>query len=211
MRLNNNWMKHHGKLISLILLSVVALLLVFTLCKRCTQVGGPSANEIYVPDSDEGFVKKANLLLAHLIEQGNNEHPKVKPHSISQLKERYPALEFALPYGGDAVEGARAADIRLVAINPDSIRDEKDRKFYYNSDIPALLEQQRKQLGERVFRIKLSSVDNLVIEKVEVNASMFKLALVKDPWNGNVIAAEDALCPKEKHCFYYGGICQAMA
>ena len=205
MRLNNNWMKHHGKLIRLILLSVVALVLVFTLCKRCTQVGGPSANEIYVPDSDEGFVKKANMLLEHLIEQGNEEHPKVKPHSISQLKERYPALEFALPYSGDAVEGARAADIRLVAINPDSIRDEKDRKFYYNSDIPALLEQQRKQLGERIFRIKFSSVDNLVIEKVEVNASMFKLALVKDPWNGNVMAAEDALFPKENHCFLAWG------
>lgn len=205
MRLNNNWMTHHGRLLRFTLASVVALILIFTLCKRCTQVGGPSAEEVYVPDSDEGFVKKANLLLAHLVEQGNHEHSKVKPHSISQLKERYPALEFALPYGGDAVEGARAADIRLVAINPDSIKNEKDRKFYYNSDIPTLLEQQREQLGERIFRIRFSSVDNLVIESLEVNASMFKLALVKDPWNGDVVAAEDALFPKENHCFLAWG------
>ena len=68
MRLNNKWMTHHGTLVRCTLASVALLLLLFTFCKRCTQMGGPAANEVYVPAADKGFVMKANQLLAHLVE-----------------------------------------------------------------------------------------------------------------------------------------------
>ena len=205
MRLNNKWMTHHGTLVRCTLASVALLLLLFTFCKRCTQMGGPAANEVYVPAADKGFVMKANQLLAHLVAQGDAAHPDVKPHSITELQRRYPALEFALPYGGDAVEGARAADIRLVGLKADSILDSDDRRFYYNSDIPSLLERQRSQLGERIFRIKFANTDYLTIDRIEVSPAMFKLALKKDPWEGDVVATDNALFPTANHCFLAWG------
>lgn len=205
MRLNNKWMTHHGTLVKCTLAGAVLLLLLFTFCKRCTQMGGPAAEEVYVPAADKGFVMKANQLLAHLVSQGDADHPGIKPHSITELQQRYPALEFALPYGGDAVEGARAADIRLVGVKADSIRNTDDRRFYYNSDIPTLLERQRSQLGERIFRIKFASTDHLAIDRIEVSPAMFKLALKKDPWEGDVVAADNALFPTTNHCFLTWG------
>lgn len=205
MRLNNKWMTHHGTLVRCTLASVALLLLLFTFCKRCTQMGGPAAKEVYVPAADKGFVMKANQLLAHLVAQGDAAHPDVKPHSITELQRRYPALEFALPYGGDAVEGARAADIRLVGLKADSILDSDDRRFYYNSDIPSLLERQRSQLGERIFRIKFANTDYLTIDRIEVSPAMFKLALKKDPWEGDVVATDNALFPMDSHCFLAWG------
>ena len=205
MRINNKWMKHHGALLRWTAVVVVALIVLFTAGKRCTQVGRPAAEDVYVPSSDEGFVMKANMLLKHLVEQGNDKHSDIHPHSITDLQKRYPAMEFALPYGEDAVEGARAADIRLVGINPDSIEDEDDRRFFYNSDIPALLERQKANLGDRIFRISFAGDKDLAIKKIEIPASMFKVALAKTPWEGAVTADESALFPEGKHCFLTWG------
>lgn len=204
-RFNNKWKEHHGKLVRIIIACLVVLLAFFTFFKSCTELGDASRHDVYVPSEDKGFVKKANLLLQHLVEQGNAEHGKIKPHSITELQRRYPALRFALPYDEDDVVGARAADIRLVGIIPDSIRDEADRNFYYNSDIPALLEKQRNSLGDRMFRITLSSPTDLSIGKIEVMAGMFKVALSKDPWVGAVTGAENALFAADNHCFVSWG------
>ena len=130
MRFNRKWMEHHGMLVRLVLIGFVLLMVLFTALKRCTEVGKSAAQEVYVPSNDEGFVMKANLLLSHLVQQGNEEHSDIRPHSITTLQERYPALQFALPYDEDAVEGARATDIRLVGIKPDLIQDEEDKNFY---------------------------------------------------------------------------------
>ncbi len=205
MRFNRKWIEHHGMLVRLILVCFVLLMILFTALKRCTEVGQSASQEVYVPSSEEGFVKKANLLLAHLVEQGNEAHQGIHPHSITTLQERYPALQFALPYAEDAVQGARAADIRLVGIRPDLITDEEDRNFYYNSDLPRLLEQQRDNLSERVFRISFTAVDSLVIGRIEVMAHLFKVALSKDPWVGTVTCADNALFPESSHCFLTWG------
>ena len=205
MKINNKWMMHHGALLRWTAAAVVALVVIFTAGKRCTQVGRPAAEDVYVPSSDEGFVMKANIMLKHLVEKGNNDHADIHPHSITELQKRYPAFEFALPYGENAVEGARAADIRLVGINPDSIDNEDDKKFFYNSDIPTLLSRQKANLGDRIFRITFAGTKDLAIGKIEIPAAMFKVALAKTPWAGAVVAAESALFPQENHCFLTWG------
>lgn len=207
-KFDNNWQAHHGTLIKWTLVGLVAAVLLFSLFKGCTQVGKSSGKDVYVPDRDHGFVMKANRLLQHLVDQGNTDHPQVHPHSLTELQQRYPALRFALPYDENDVEGARAADIRLVGIDVKQIKDEDDVTFFLNSDIPSLLERQQAHLGERMFRIRFAtakSKDGLVIERIEVLPGMFKVALVKDPWVGAVTCADNALFPTSNHCFVTWG------
>ena len=205
-KLDKRWMQRHRGKLMLAVAVVVALVLGMTFFKRCTQVGKPAAGDIYVPSAESGFVGKTNDLLAHLVERGNSgAYAQIKPHTIEDLQRRYPGLEFTLPYGESAVEGGRAADIRLVGINPDSISDQADRRFYFNSDIPSLLEKQRANLGERMFRIAFAEGDALVIQRIEVVPAMFKVALVKDPWVGTITCAGNSLFPASSHCYVSWG------
>ncbi len=202
---NNQWKKHYARLVALVLAGLAALVVGVTFLKGCTDIGKASRDAVYVPAEDEGYVKRANDLLRELVEAGNSNNYKVHPHSISELQRRYPALRFALPYDEDAVEGASAADIRLVGIVADSIKDEAHRNFYYNSDLPGLLETQRAHLGDRKFRISFADSSFLSIHKIEVLPGMFKLALEKDPWVGVVSCAENALFAASNHCFVSWG------
>ncbi len=205
-RLDRRWWDRYGRLVKWVLAALVAVVLVFTLCKRCTEIGSSAASEVYVPSEDKGFVRKSNLLLQHLVDQGKDCPKELSnPKSVEDLMKRYPALVFALPYGESDVDGARAADLRLVGIRPEKITDEDDRRFYYNSDIPSLLERQRASLGDRLFRIRFADSDTLSIRSIEVVAAMFKLALVKDPWVGTVTCADNALFPTADHCFVVWG------
>ena len=205
MKINKKWKAHHGMLVKVTLAFLVMVLLLCSVFKQCSQLGKSAAEKVYVPSTDDGFIMKSNLLLRHLVQQGNELHADVKPHSITDLQRRYPALLFALPYDEDAVEGARAADIRLVGIIADSISDENDRRFFYNSDIPSLLEKQRSNLGDRMFRITFSQERHLVIEKIEVLPSMFKVALDKDPWVGAITSDGNQLFTEDNHCFLTWG------
>ena len=202
---NNQWKKYYARLVALVLAVLVVVVVAVTFFKGCTDIGKASREAVYVPSEDEGYVKRANDLLRELVEAGNASNYKVHPHSITELQRRYPALRFALPYDEDAVEGATAADIRLVGIVADSIKDEAHRDFYYNSDLPGLLEKQRSNLGERKFRISFSDSTFLSIQKIEVLPGMFKLALEKDPWVGVVSCAENALFADSNHCFVSWG------
>jgi len=202
---NNQWRQHYARFVTIVLAGIVAVLAGVTCFKGCTDIGKASQDDVYVPSADEGYIKRANDLLRLLVDAGNAEHYKVHPHSISQLQQRYPALRFALPYDEDAVEGASAADIRLVGIVADSIKDEQLRNFYYNSDLPALLETQRTHLGDRKFRILFADSAFLAIERIEMLPGMFKLALEKDPWVGVVTCAENALFADTTHCFVSWG------
>ncbi len=205
-QMDKRWLQRHRKKLMLAVALLVVLVVSMTCFKQCTQVGKPAAADIYVPSAKAGFVKKANDLLAHLVDRGNSDpYAKMRPRTIAELEKRYPGLEFVLPYSESDVEGGRAADIRLVGINPDSIADEADRRFYFNSDIPSLLEKQRSHLGERMFRISFSSGDALAIERIEVVPAMFKVALVKDPWVGTITCADNTLFPASQHCFVSWG------
>lgn len=205
-RLDRRWWDRYGKLVKWLVVTLVAIVAVFTLCKRCTEIGSSAASDIFVPASDKGFVRKSNLLLQHLVDQGKDCPKELSnPKSLEDLMKRYPALVFALPYGESDIDGARAADLRLVGIRPEKITDEDDKRFYYNSDIPSLLEKQRASLSDRMFRIRFADSDTLSIRSIEVVAGMFKLALVKDPWVGTVTCADNALFPMSNHCFVVWG------
>ncbi|MBO4659069.1 MAG: hypothetical protein J5637_05555 [Prevotella sp.] len=205
-QIDRRWWERYGKLVKWVLAALIVIIALFTFCKRCTEIGSSAAGDVYVPASDKGFVKKSNLLLRHLVEQGK-DCPKelANPKSVEDLMKRYPALVFELPYGESDIDGARAADLRLVGIRPDKITDEDDKRFYYNSDIPSLLEKQRASLGDRMFRIRFADSDTLSIRSIEVVAAMFKLALVKDPWVGTVTCADNTLFPTSNHCFVVWG------
>lgn len=205
-QLDRRWWERYGRLVKWVVAALVAIVLLFTLCKRCTEIGSSAASDIYVPASDKGFVRKSNLLLQHLVDQGK-DCPKelANPKSVADLMKRYPALVFALPYDESDIDGARAADLRLVGIRPEKITDEYDSRFYYNSDIPSLLEKQRASLSDRMFRIRFDDSDALAIKSIEVVPAMFKLALVKDPWVGTVTCADNALFPSDNHCFLVWG------
>ena len=205
-QIDRRWWERYGKLVKWVVAALVVIIALFTFCKRCTEIGSSAAGDVYVPASDKGFVKKSNLLLQHLVDQGK-DCPKelANPKSVEDLMKRYPALVFELPYGESDIDGARAADLRLVGIRPEKITDEDDKRFYFNSDIPSLLEKQRASLGDRMFRIRFADSDTLSIRSIEVVAAMFKLALVKDPWVGTVTCADNALFPTSNHCFVVWG------
>lgn len=204
MKINPNWNEHHGGMLKVVAVVVVAFLLLATFLKQCTQVGKEAGKDVSVPSADKGFIMKTNLLLAHLVQQGvvDEKHP---PHSIEELQKCYPAFQFALPYHNDVADGARAADIRLVGINPEKIEDEDDRLFYFNSDIPSLLEKQRKNLSERMFIIRFNSVSHLKIKSVEIIPGMFKVALKKTPWTGTIRCADNSLFSEDEHCYLTWG------
>ena len=128
-RLDRRWWDRYGKLVKWLVVTLVAIVAVFTLCKRCTEIGSSAASDIFVPASDKGFVRKSNLLLQHLVDQGKDCPKELSnPKSLEDLMKRYPALVFALPYGESDIDGARAADLRLVGIRPEKITDEDDKR-----------------------------------------------------------------------------------
>lgn len=204
--IDRRWTERHGRKLYIGLAVVVLLLLGATFLKKCTPMGKSASSTVYVPSSDGGFVGKANDLLAHLVERGNSApYDTIHPHSIHDLQRRYPGLRFSLPYGKDAAEGGRAADIRLTDIDATQIENNADLRFFHNSDVPSLLEKQRQRLGERIFRISFADSDELVIDRIELVPAMFKLALEKNPWTGTILAAENSLFPDATHCFLSWG------
>ena len=209
MEIVKNWFHDYKKLTIWSIAVLVLIIIGFTLFKGKTSLGRLSKETVYTPTSDKGFILKANNLLQALVDQGNNEHADIRPRSMAELQRRYPALRFALPYGESNEGGARASDIRLVGIVADSIRSEKDRDFYYNSDIPKLLQRQLDNLGDRMFRISFASTSTnshgLTITCIRVQPGMFRVALDKQRWTGDIFCAENALFPDSTHCFLVWG------
>lgn len=206
MEIRKHWLNEYKGVLGGIAAALTIALAAFSLLKEHTYLGRVSKAAVYSPDEETGFVAKANSLLEKLVRQGNEQNAGVRPHSMEELQRRYPALRFALPYGENMDGGARAADIRLVGIVTDSIHDGKDLDFYYNSFFPTLLKKQRNNLGDRVFRIFFSSEDRgLVIDRIRMQPGMFKVALDKQPWRGDVLCAGSPLFPDSTHCFLVWG------
>lgn len=179
---------------------IIALAVFLSCFKSCTALGEQGSKDFFDPATspDSGFVGGANRLLAELLEDVDPDcGPAV---DLETLNKKYRALTFALPYG-EKKPMVAASDLRLVAINPERIKSEENRVFYYNSRLPQLLNRQASQLNETLFRIRVSSegfnsekeVVPIRVKSIEVVPSMFKVALVKNPWTGVIECAPNGL------------------
>lgn len=200
-RIDSNWYYKHKWLFIFVIAACVLALVGSTFLKQCTQLGSDSRQDIYTPASDRGFIGKANQLLAHLVAQGSDGDA---PQNLAELNRKYGGLILEMPYNYYEQAGGRLTDIRLVGIRPDSIRDESLRTFYYNSDLPQLLQKQRQHIGERIFNIRFDE-GGLAIKSIELVPAMFKLSLGKDPWRGTVMGADGSLFSERDHCFLSWG------
>lgn len=182
-----------------LLILLACLLLSFF--KGCTDLGKASRQKLYDPTQslaeDEGFVGRSNTLLAELL---TIVDPSVEATCLDSLNKRYLALEFALPYGEEHKAAIEAADLRLVGIHPEYIKDERLRRFYYNSRLPQLLQQQDEQKGETYFRFKCHGKSGKVqgtrpieITSIKLIPSMFKVMLSKNPWKGTIFGPDNCL------------------
>lgn len=182
-----------------ILLLLLAVL--FTPFQRCTSLGKVSKEDVYSPadsmEIDKGFVGKTNRILAQLIEDGND----TPATCLDSLNKKYPGLTFALPYGEGGKQTIDAADLRLVAIAPECIKDKDLRNFYFNSRLPQILKQQAEHAANNYFRISISvdrnnlkgNIRPVRIESIRLIPSMFKVALTKNPWKGVIYGNENCL------------------
>jgi len=190
---------------------VVALIIAVVLSglKSTTPLGRQGSKDVYNPAEcpDSGFVGSANKLLSELLlDTLEGNHPVT---DLESLNRKYQALTFALPYGEEQKAVIEASDLRLVGIKAERIRSDRGRMFYYNSRLPELLLQQKENISDTYFRIYCKGEQYNYEEKkkpvhltrVEVIPSMFKVALVKDPWTGIIQGAPNCLFTEQNAVF----------
>lgn len=180
---------------------LVALAVILSCFKGCNELGRQGKKDFYDPvaSPDSGFVGSANRLLAELLTDTLATDSAIV--DLESLNRKYRALTFALPYDQKGKAVIDASDLRLVGINAERIRSEKSRVFYYNSRLPQLLQRQSSNLTQAYFRIKThgeaydvkTNRKPITISSIEVVSSMFKVALVKDPWTGVITGEESPL------------------
>lgn len=220
-RIDPTWTRdRHFKLRPFLAVGVAMLLLVLCLLlstmKGCTALGETASNDVFEQSEESGFIKKTNDLLEMLLaDTVSNGTKPVLVTNMDSLHKKYPALMFALPYSADAKAVVEASDLRLVGIHPERIKDENMRNFYYNSRLPQLLRQQRNEMAETYFDIKTKgttadggkSYDPTTHKKpidivsIKLHASMFKVALKKNPWHGVVYAKQNCLFDENNAVF----------
>ncbi len=205
-KIDKNWFTNHGTYIKLALVILAMVVVGLFVFHGCNDLGKQASGDVYTPDDESGFIHRSNELLQRLVEEGNKRAPEMCK-SIADLNKKYPALRFALPYDADKMMGGRADDIRLVDIIVDSIHDDEMRSFFNNSNLASLLKKQRESLGSRLFRIKFASdTSGIRVRRISLIASMFRVALERDPWRSTILAHENAMFAEDNHCFVsYGG------
>lgn len=215
-KIDNNWQSDRQFRMRSFLVAGTSLLLltvalVLSTVKGCMPLGQHGQLDFFAPSETdgEGFVGKTNQLLDILLKDADTT---VVAFNLEQLNRRYPALEFALPYSEDDKPVIEATDLRLVGIHPERIKDAKWRNFYYNSRLPQLLRQQREETGETYFDIHAKGVKGkdgkrpIEITSIRLYASMFKVALVKNPWKGEIHGRQNCLFSDTSAVYLtYGG------
>lgn len=194
--IDNNWF--NNKRIAFIL-AIPVLLLTTAITLSIFYLRDKT--EVIMPPEENGFIGKANNLLNQLLTDSQYVDNSVQTiRTIGDLNRKYKVLEFSMPYGNDAL--AMREDIRLVKIHADLIKDEDIRNFYFNSNLPALLSRQSKDMGEKMFKIQTKrGRQGIEIKSIEIIRSMFKVALSKDPWTGSIKAASNSLFEQDS-CLY---------
>lgn len=202
--IDKNWIRNNWRWLFMIAAITIGALLFATVFRGCNKLGVDAKKSIYTPDKHGGFIGKSDQLLKRLVDEGNTNG--IEPRSMDELNRKYPALRFELPYHEDSIAASgRASDLRLVEIIADSIKNEDDREFYYNSTLPSLLEKQRASMGEQMFTISLAPGDYTKIQGIRLIPSLFKVALEKDPWVGVITATENVIMSERNHCFLIWG------
>ena len=195
------FIKDHDRLS--LFLKYLPLILIITALVLLCGMGFKSLNkagekDFYDPsECGEGFVYKANELLCSLLAEIDDQTEAI---SLETLNKRYKALEFALPYNEVGRPYIEASDLRLVAIHPEYIKDEKLKRFYYNSRLPQLLQRQGEYLSETFFNIKTHSLPAnqdkkrpIEITAIKLYPSMFKVALERHLWDGTIESSPNCL------------------
>lgn len=205
-RIDKDWYRTHGAMLRGAAVAVVVAVLLAYVGYRWNALGRLAVDDVYTPDNETGFIGRSNELLQRLVDEGNERSPETC-RTIADLNKKYPALRFELPYKANEMMGGRAADIRLVDIVMDSIRNEEDRIFFNNSKLGGMLAQQRRSMGDNQFRIRFDGDGRgIKVKSITLIASRFRVALSSDPWRSSVIAADNAMFDRERHCFVsYGG------
>ncbi len=191
-----------------LILIIGALILSLSYFKGSTSLGKEGQKDVYSPvkQENEGFVGKANNLLLKLLQDCDSS---ITATDLASLNKKYRALTFALPYSEKHKAVIEASDLRLVGINAERIKNEKDRMFYYNSRLPQLLKQQEEQKDETFFKLRFNSLmkqrnENarpIEITTLEVIPGMFKVALSKDPWVGIIEGNKNSLFNEDSYIF----------
>ena len=174
-----------GIFLSIVLLSVFAF-------KGCNSLGEKAGQGEFKIPTDTGLIAKSKTLFSKLL---NDTASVTNLSTLADFQKKYPALKFALPY--EWTNEAYKEDLRLVGID-EKLLPKKDREFYYNSRLPELLEQQRKNLDMTIFKIKIE--DNK-IAGIELIPSMFKVALTHNPWTGKITGKPSELFPDSNYVF----------
>lgn len=187
----------------LILLLAIGL----SMFKQCTALGRAAEPDTYDPsECGAGFVTKADSVFALLL-TGECVDTGIEAIDLASLNRRYKALEFALPYGEEGNAYIESTNLRLVGIHPEYIKDESLRRFYYNSRLPQMLEQQNEHLGVSLFEIRCKGtapgkgtketnprqVRPVEVQSIRMIPSMFKVRLVKNKWKGVIESRENCL------------------
>lgn len=197
--LSPKWMKQHKWTFILTLTFIVIIVLLTSLFKGCTTLGNDAHRDVYVPSDSTGFMGKAHELLDYLVADCDST---IDPTNVQMLNQKYPALIFALPYDEWEMNEARTTDIRLIGIKPDSIRDKRLRQFFYNSMLSELLEKQRANMGQAIFKVKFTRrAGKLAVQSIRTSNSMFRLNLEKGNWVGSILANESSMIPDANHCY----------
>lgn len=191
---------------------LVVLAIVFSCFKGCNELGRQGKKDFYNPVEtvDSGLVGNANRLLAELLADTIPDSTPVI--DLESLNRKYRALTFALPYEQTGKPVIDASDLRLVGINAERIRSQKSRNFYYNSRLPKLLRDQSENLSQIFFRIRTSGeaydyssdCKPITIKSIEVMPTIFRVALVKDPWTGVIEGEESSLFSHSAAYITYG-------
>lgn len=195
--IDNKWFKDKRR-IAFIFAVPLFLLIAAIILSVCYSKDN---TEVIMPPEENGFIGKSNQMLSLLLTDSQYIDNSVRTvKTIGELNNKYKALEFAMPYGNDAL--AMREDIRLVKIHADLIKDEGIRNFYFNSYLPSLLSKQSRDLGEKMFKIQTKrSKSGLEIKSIEIIRSMFKVALSKDPWTGSIKATNNSLFEQDSCLF----------
>lgn len=186
---------------------LLVLAICLSLCKGCTALY-PISNVYDPQENGAGFINKAELVFQSLLSPECVD-TTIEAISLDALNKRYKAFDFALPFGEENNGVIESSNLRLVGIHPEYIKDEELRRFYYNSRLPQLLEQQAEHLGERFFNIycKRDTIstktgikgDNpqraipVSIESITMIPSMFKVRLTKTPWTGVIEGKQNCI------------------
>jgi cell division protein FtsI/penicillin-binding protein 2 len=177
-----------------------------TVFKGCTDLSKFAKEDEYQIPKEKGLIGKSKALFDSLLTIVDT-NIKVLNH-IDSLRKYYPALEFELPY--DWSNEAYREDVRLVGIKVDSIKNEEQKKYYYNSRLPQLLEEQRKNLDKKIFDIKWENIiimqngieiNDKRIKSIELIPSMFKVVLTPNPWTGKITGKPCELFPDSDYVF----------